>query len=378
MIRAIIAAFLIAAALTGCTRTVIPAPELISPPTAQFDTFVVARGNHAVLDQRAGVTRYMSQPLYFRSLSTFGQFHVSPGEFVTEGQLLAVLDTVTIEERITAQQETISNMRRDNALINDIRQLDIDIMILEQTNRIAQNAYNLDYETSEATQLIWTNIERAQLDLRQQRDRQNFQLQQAETRLADLRQQLIDAELRAPFDGQITNVQDIAQGQPVAAMQPIIFISSGDEIVIEAVEFFTGNWLGAPGDAAQRQSMVALGRGIIHMARKSYALIDGQRYEIEYIPMPVEDRAFRPVRFNIIGSPPLAGRYVALHFYRQYFEDVLIVPENAVFSARTHYYVYKIVNGELVYTEVNLHQFTQEVGIIASGLNEGDVVFVRP
>jgi len=355
MIRAVIVTFLILAALTGCTRTAIPAPELISPPTTQIDTFVVVRGNHAVLDQRAGVTRYLSLPLYFRSISTFGQFHVSPGEFVTEGQLLATLDTEAIKELIDIQLETISNMRQNNALINDIRQLDIDIMILEQTN-----------------------VERAQLYLRQQRERQNFQIQQAETRLADLRQQLTNTELLAPFDGHITNMQSLVNGQSVAAMQPVMFISNGNKIIIEAVEFFTGSWPGATNDMVQRQSMVDMGRTIIHMAEKAYALIDGQKHEIEYIPVPVEDRAFRPVRFNIIGSLPQAGRYVSLHFYRQYFENVLIVPRNAVFSARTHYYVYKVINDELVYTKIDLHELTQDAGIIANGLNEGDIVLVRP
>ena len=362
--------------LVGCTgRAATTGPELTRPQVAQIDTAVVVRGNHFVLQQRAGVTRYLSTPLYFRNRAVFDQFHVSPGSHVTEGQLLATLNTEAIEEQIENQQRLISNMRRDHRLANEISQLEIDIMIMEQAVRVNQVAYNLEQETDEATILAWQNIERAQLDLRQQQGRQNFQLHQAESRLADLREQQLNAELRAPFDGRITNILNIASGQSVAAMQPIIFITDGNEIVIEATEFFTGNW---PGSTFGLTGGSLGGRGMIHSAVKSYALIDGETFEIEYIEVPFEDRGFRPVRFNISGGLPRAGRYVTLHFYSQFIEDVLLVPENAVFFAGVHHFVYRVVDGELVYTEIRLQQLTPEVGVIEAGLYEGDVVFVRP
>ena len=370
------AMILIFVVLVGCTnQTATEGPKLISPQVAQIDTAVIVRGNHFVLQQRAGVTRYLSVPLYFNTLSVFDQFHVYPGDYVTEGQLLATLNTEVIEERIENQLITVSNMRRDHRLANDIRQLEIDIMIMEQTQRVNPAAYNLDQAAAEAIELEWQNIERAQLQLRHQQDRQSFQLRQAEARLADLRAQQQNAELRAPFDGRITNVGNVWAGQTVAAMQPIIFIADGTEVVIEAIEFFTGNW---PGSTHHLTGGPIGGRGMIHMAVKSYALIDGERFEIEYLEIPFEDRDFRPVRFSVTGGTPRAGRYAALHFYSQFIEDVLLVPENALFFGGTYHFVYRVVDGQLIYTEVRLQQLTPEVGIIEAGLYEGDVVFVRP
>ena len=366
-------------ALAGCANDMepLPAPELIRSPAAQIDTAVIRRGDLVGLHRREGVTRYLSQPLYFnRPVAGFGEFHVSPGDFVTEGQLLVTLDTELLDEQIEDQVRYIANMRRDHALANDLRQLDIDIMVMEHANRVNQAAYNFDQSAAEAIEAQSTSIDRARLELRQQRDRHAFQIRRAEIRLEDLRTRRRNAELRAPFDGYITNMHSFERGQSIGVSQPLLYMTDASVVVIEAVNKpFVQDWPqpgpgGLPPDPWRPNT--------VRHAIRIQAHIDGEVFDVEYITLNLDERPFRPVRFNILSDrQPPAGKYVVLHFYMQHMEDVLLIPDNAVFFAGAHPYVYKVVNGEMIYTEIRLAGRTAIMAAVAMGLEEGDLVFVR-
>jgi len=365
--------------LVGCTgeTEAPPAPELIRSPAAEIDTATITRGPLVGLERRTGVTRYLSEPLYFdRPVAGFGEFHVVPGESVTEGQLLVTLDTELIDEQIEEQMRRIANMRRDHALANDIRQLDIDIMVLEHANRVNQVTYYLDQDAAEALEAQSLNIDRARLELRQQRDRHAVELRQAETRLEDLRTRRQRAELRAPYDGQITNMRDFVHGQHISVAQPLLYITDASRVVIEAVNKpFLQDWPqpgpgGMPPDPWRPNT--------IRRALYTIAYIDGEIFEVEYISVSLEERPFRPVRFEILSdNPPPAGKYVSIHFYTHHIEDALLIPDNAIFFAGAQPYVYLVINGDLIYTEIRLEGRTSIMGAVSIGLEEGDLVLVR-
>jgi len=365
--------------LASCTNEVeIPvAPELIRPPASQIDTTTIQRGNLVGVVRRTGLTRYISEPLYFdRPVSRFGEFHVSPGDYVTTGQLLVTLDTEQIDEQIEEQLQHIANMRRDHALAVDLRLLEIDIMILEHTNRVNQAAYNSDQEAAEAIEAQTGNIERAQMELRQQQARNSLQLRHAEIRLEDMRTRRNAAELHAPFDGRITNIASINHDDYVGVAQPLIFITDSSQVVIEAYNKpFLSDWpqpgpAGMPSDPWRPNT--------VRHATRMQAHINGQIFGIEYIPLQLDERSTRPVRFSAVPDTPLtAGEYVALYFYNIFIEDVLLVPENALFFVGPQPYVYRIINGEMVYTEIRLQGRTPLMGAVSYGLQEGDIVFIR-
>jgi len=85
------------------------------------------------------------------------------------------------------------------------------------------------------------------------------------------------------------------------------------------------------------------------------------------------------VRFNTV-EPIRAGQYVTLHFYTVKLENVLRIPTNALFHNPLEgiAYVYKIVNDELIFAEVELYANTDTFAAIRQGLQEGDEIFVRP
>jgi len=365
-------------AASGCTagsEGYVP-PELIRSPAASIDTAIITRGDLIAVDRRTGITRYLSTPLYFeRPVANFGQFYVAPGDYVTEGQLLVILDTEYLDERIEIAVENLANMRRDHALANEIRQLDIDIMVMEHAARVNQTAYNLDPTAAAAIEVQTVSIERAQMELRQQMERHAVQVRQAEIRLQDLRTRRQNAELRAPFDGLITNIHTIQEGQHVGVSVPLVYITDRSQVVIEALNLPTMDWpQPGPGGMPPDPWRPNLVRRAINMT----VTMESGTYPIEYIPLTLDERNLAPVRFNVLSDTPLtAGQYVSMHFYTTHLEDVLLIPDNALLFAGPIPYTYRVVDGELIYTELRLASRTQIQAAVIEGLEYGDHVFIR-
>jgi len=175
---------------------------------------------------------------------------------------------------------------------------------------------------------------------------------------------------------------NINQGQTLSPAQPIIFITDGTEIVIEAVNLPASDWPpppGAPGPRPPNPWIPFPVRNTIHTT----AQIGNSTFELEYLTLPFHERnpsgIPSPVRFRALTTDTIqAGEYVTIHFYTHRAEDVLRIPSNTIFTDIGHVYVYRIINNEPIYTPITLYTNTQIFAAISSGLEEGDEVFVRP
>lgn len=362
--------------LTSCaTTTALEAPPLIRPETARIDIAFVDRGPVISVTRRHGVTRYVSEPLYFISpIAPFGEFHVLPGDKVAAGQLLATLDTTSLYEQIESETERITNTIQDYEIANEIRRINIEIMRLEHAQILTQDITE-DFPNAAIVQYF--NIQRAVMELRHEQERQTRTLQRAEEQLQELHNRRAQGELLAPYDGRITFIVDISRGATLGAAQPLLYITDGSNVIVEAVELEFDDWNFAgrqmsPSDPWRpfpvRNAIQVLGY-----------INNGQVIELEYIPVRLEDRWARPVRFEAMTNVPLeAGQYVSIHFYTQRIEDALRIPANALFMDAGHVYVYRIVDGILVNTVVRLSGRSDVFAAVSYGLMEGDEVFVRP
>jgi hypothetical protein len=86
----------------------------------------------------------------------------------------------------------------------------------------------------------------------------------------------------------------------------------------------------------------------------------------------------RPTRFTFdTDTPPPVGSLVFLHLYEHWYEDVLRIPRNALFTdVEIGDYVYRIEDGTIVPTPVTVGVATKSYASILWGLEEGDVVHV--
>jgi len=338
-------------------QTTAERPELLRPVAMQMDTSIVDRGTVAAITRRTGVTRYVSVPVYFEDpASPFGRFHVHNGDFVLAGDLLATLDTRQLDENIENTEIDIARMRSDFAIDAELKQINIDLM------RLNNAAY--------------ADIQIAQLELTHFQQRQQFGIQRAEHNLNNLRSLRTDAELRAPFDGRITFLANVSLGTNLGIARPIVHMTDAQNIIIEGIDFPNADFT-PPGQQGTRANPWI--PTPVRNAVQTIGRIGETNIELEYQSVSVEERHMRPVRFIPANDEALtAGQYVSLYFYSQVAHDVLRVPANAVFTGQGYAYVFRIIDNELVHTPITIGIRTIPTVGVTGGLSEGDEVFVRP
>lgn len=121
----------------------------------------------------------------------------------------------------------------------------------------------------------------------------------------------------------------------------------------------------------------------IRTAKDVYALIDGERYEIEYEPMGADEYArlksrdgavYTTFYFRDDVTELPVGAYCTVVVVTNKREQVLTVTESAVHSEGMSYYVYLEKDGERIYTPVTTGYRDGYCVEILSGLSEGDRV----
>ena len=129
------------------------------------------------------------------------------------------------------------------------------------------------------------------------------------------------------------------------------------------------------------------GQNLSRRTSRAEANLNGRVCAVELIPYSdAEMRAFSvsgvipPARFRFTepGVQASPGQYAQLILYTQERLDVLYVPRGALVQSGggQNGYVYRVVDGEKVYTAVTYGLMTDAWVEIRTGLEEGDVVYV--
>lgn len=341
-------------------------PELLTPVSVKADTARVDRGNVERMEQYKGFVRVASEKLYFPETGLrFGEYYCVPGQAVKQGDLLARLDTESVDKQIESQLESMARTRQEQAF--EIEGYELDIAIAQcEWMALTKKAAGYEEEAMKAAESKKIDIERKQLALSQVREQQALTMRYAEEQLAALYAKIENAEMRAPIDGLITYMADKAPGAEVEAFAPLIYISDEQEMFVEY------------------SSLVSLSISKNSIV-KGY--VGDRVYDLERIPVTRQDQMYYsvlrltpPLRFSVIDADELIrpGAYVAIRVYTEYAEDVLRIPANALFSdADIGYYVYLMENGQKVLHPIEPGLRATSYVEIKSGLQEGDEVFVK-
>jgi len=374
-------------------------PPLLIPIATQMDTFVVERGPVKHIDLVEGMLRVNSVPLYFNlAQARMGDIYVKPGDEVTAGQILARINTDIETMQAARQAEIVDRMRQTQLLTQQQNQLELDILIASYNNR---PSVSLRESISWATLL---NQQAVEIDA--------IALAAEELRLTELMNNLENAYLVAPFDGIITDIL-ASEGAVVRRHQHIIYVAEkGQTVFVELIDHSTN---------------LNITR-LIRQAERFEAIIGDKTFEIEPLELTVAELAFYtqrslsavggvqlPVRFNILAEPeelPLLGERVTIKIYFVWYEDVLRIPYSSFFytqqintaggppipdgfvivdlrggslilgnivdyTTAAEPYVMRLEDGILVNVPVTAHVTHTYIAIL-EGLEEGDVVFVRP
>ncbi|MFY0663252.1 MAG: HlyD family efflux transporter periplasmic adaptor subunit [Natronospirillum sp.] len=284
---------------------------------------------------------------------------VVEGERVSANQLLARLDTRDLA-RQRAQQETrlrditarlslqlAEHQANQEALSIEQELLAIAERAVERTRNLQSRnlAADSDLETAERNlqqqRLSVNNRRLAVTRFDDQRSQQQAQQREAELALQQLDDQLADAEIRAPFDGQIAEL-NVETASRVSAQNPIMTVVCNGDARVEALL-----------PTHQLPSIDDNVRGQIHMANTVY---DVQLLGWEPITRGGSVRA----RFAFDAAPE---RLVVNQFHRLALElapqaDVFAVPAPYLYESR---FVYRVTDERLERVEVEVAGYRQSL-----------------
>jgi len=363
--------------LTACTSYPVGhGPDLIYPVTLMGETRTISTrvsyGNVASKELLSAVVRVHSEAvLHTGNAAVVGEVFAWPGDTVTEGQLIARLCVVRLQERYDEQHQRIATMRRMNNIINEELLLEIDILELTYANALWTAAEVMDTDAIEGVSQIRESIAWATLALDHARETQALDLQDEELILAELREALTQADIFAPTSGTVTGL-NFFPGMWINTRWPIMYIACNynPHVFLE----YIGQQMSIQDfrDAARLQGQIG-----------------GHVFDLELIsPTPAQNLYYRrrglqsSIRFEILcDNPPPIGTIVSLHHYLHWYENVLRIPHHALFwdtpSLMIGPFVYKIVDGQRIATPIIIGEVTTTYIAVLGGLQEGDEIYVR-
>lgn len=347
--------------LPGCTKkTAAEVPELMPPVGVSMDTAVVTRKDIDKKVVYTGVVEPQVQELYFEMDGILEVLKVNYGDAVKKGDVLAILDQEELEKQVEELEKQIAYKQKTNAYTNQQLQYDISICQAELNQLKANEAADAEIQMKKL------DMEEKNLKLSQTKESQNLELDQLNSRLDKLQQEIGTNTLTAPCDGTIVYVADsVAVGRGISAFAPILYIADDSDLHISCQE---------------------INAYTLENADSVYAKIGDKEYTITLQPYDREEYMALLLaggdpqsHFSIdnIDETIQAGDYVVIMLTSLTHEDTLVIPANAVYADEMGSFVYKVVDGRRERCNVKTGVITNIEAQIVEGLEEGDVVYVQ-
>ena len=348
--------FLIAALLLPGCKQAETVPELSSPIENPDAVFAAKRMELKTTYINEGSVCPEVTDIKFDFDSKVYDVQVRTGDFVKEGDLLFRLDE-SLEMRVKEAEVELTLRKKDYEVA------------LKQHNDQIKNMKNL--RTMFGNMQDWYNYNlwdinirenQAQFDIRYENVYQD--ILKFEDEYLELKEQYENSVITAPCDGQIVYIS----------------VEDDDDMFFEDMTVVS----------IAKQDKKLLCCNLIE--KKEYeaytevkALVNGKEYPIEYIEPDEEDIYERKLRgqklysyFNVEGLPDdvVFGDYALFYLTVSSGEEVLAVPSEAITKSGMQYYV-KVVSGDKQgLRPVTLGFSNKNYTEIASGLSEGENVFV--
>ncbi len=349
--------------LAGCGKKAEePVPELLEPVNAKLDTEIVTRGD--VLKQliyEANVAP-VSVPLSFSTDGTIETINAHLGDHVEAGDPIITLNQEAITDQIKDLEDQIAYITMEGSYEDRIA--DLEISILQTALDEYQSHPDRDAVT-EGSKIV--AVQQAQLRKQQSIENRNATLEELNRSLTALTDSLQESVITAPVAGTVYYNESLSEGSYVRAEKTICYILDSSELILVTQ---TGI---SEADVTKKES---------------YAWINGERWEIELIPMSNEKMSSiiasgQPLKrsFTIkekAGKTVSAGDYgvVVVNLIDQ--KDVLTVPKTTLKRDSGGFYVYLVVGeNEREKRYVSVGYSNGVTTEIKDGLAEGDVVYVQ-
>lgn len=340
---------------TGCSKV----PELLEPVGAIPNNAIVERGEIYNIEYYNSAVVEEVKEIKTASDCIVKSIDVSLGSEVKSGDVLITLDGDAMSDASSSLDAQIAQFNKEVDFANRLLEADIALYTAQLKN--AQAGGDAD-EIAKAQE----TLTKAQTELNTNKVEQAQQIANMEAqRMAG---GFSDGSIVAPCDGTVCYLNVGAIGSSIDANTMIVGIAVKNSLMLK------GDWIDEEKQAA---------------AHELYALIGGKKYNITY-----KAYSSAEVSYLVSNNYPLythfyfdadekisAGMYAAIVRVWDYKEDVLKIPDNALYTDEDGTYVY-VIKGEGDEEEKERREVT--VGIVTDtsaeiieGLQEGEKVYVK-
>lgn len=362
--------------LQGCSM--MPEEEELLPPpvkepeAVEYTTQVIERGdivNTAKGSGNIGSKKQYSLSFTYRS-GYLKSMNVKLGDTVKKGQLIAELDTDSLEKDIQKKQLEIDKIKleleqlQDQDPSNELERKKLKLEYLEDRKKqFPDEALELDYQ-----------IKDLKLEIKdmENQDGDNYSvkvkkkdLEIAQIDLEDLKLTRDKSQIVAPSSGKITYMEEIGIGDYVPALKTLVKVSDPSDLILE----YTG------GHALKMK-----------VGMPVTATVGGKTVTGEVVTtpsdFPAEEQELRKetafIKLNKVPEGVEIGDSASFEVVLEQKEDVLLVPKRAVIQYMG-IYTARVLSEDNIRSEKDI-----EVGIetatqyeVISGLEEGDIVILE-
>ena len=179
------------------------------------------------------------------------------------------------------------------------------------------------------------------------------------------REQMGQSVITAPYDGSVIYLSDLVRGSYVNAFNPLVYIADDSRMSIETDYIM---------------------ESIVKGADRIYAHVGGNTYDLEYVPMESSELFAKTMSgekimssFKIIDADDQIGMgdYAVVCVESNSVKDTLLIPRNALYIESSGRYVYVVEDGAHVRRDVQVGHMANHIVEIRSGLEEGEIVYVK-
>lgn len=298
---------------------------------------------------------------YFDMDIVLDQFALYPGKTVKEGSVLAYADREGLDASIESMEEYLQAMEEDFLKYKE----DAEESLAESKEReevlrklSAYDVYRFQYEMlAQQNEIAKQQILQRTAIYEMDRD---YQLSQ----LAKLQKQIARHTLTSSMSGEVVAMQLFVNGDFIPRDQALIAVGDPSRKLIKCDY---------------------INQSIVGSAESIYAIINGERYEVEYQPVDSEEYA----RLSSMGETIYStfelvdadedislGTYVAIVVIQESRRQVLTVPRSAIRKEGIENYVYCRDGDDVVPVPITIGMSDGAYTEVLSGLFAGDEVLV--
>ena len=360
--------------LCACSETVcFEVPTLIEPKTRQIEYVEAQYANVGPTELKTDKMSEIAVAIptdycqFFDKEVTIKDIKVSAGEYVSEGTVLAETkteDTYDKIEDLKEEKEYLQGLYE----IED-RQYQKDSFITETMSKRGISDYKKIMGTSEdhlrvsEKEALYGSAKEFEENRRLELMLRDFEQNFLDNEIKEAQKHLTNTSISANHDGVVTYVKDLGLGDVCNPSENVVVITDFDDVKVILNDVYNTDRL------FEKYSSV-------------YAVIDGKEYPVEKDAYSEEEYAIMqsrnlkfPERITVLNAPEIkVGDAFEVVFRNRYEENVLCVPNEAVYHDNEGDFVYVDRNGEDVQINVTVGVHDNYNTHIKSGLNRGDMV----